>query len=99
MGKDTFVEEYQGIHRLILGRRSDLAVHGEVRNIQSLVRREKVCARPHVGETDEPDNPLHIGVFGVNRVVVETEYLTDFIEEFCVDFLLHPAYQGSVTAL
>ena len=30
MGEDTFVEEYQVIHRLILGRRSDLAVHGEV---------------------------------------------------------------------
>ena len=50
-------------------------------------------------ETDEPDNPLHIGAFGVNRVVVETEYLTDFIEELCVDFLLHPAYQDSVITL
>jgi hypothetical protein len=35
-GEDTFVEEYQGIHRVILGRRSDLAVHGEVREKHSI---------------------------------------------------------------
>jgi hypothetical protein len=33
-------------------------------------------------ETDESYNPLHIGALGVNGVVVETEYLSHFIEEF-----------------
>ena len=43
---------------------------------------EKVLARPHAVETDEPYDPLHIGALGVNGVVVETEHLADFIEEF-----------------
>jgi hypothetical protein len=33
-------------------------------------------------ETGEPYDPLHIGALGVNGVVVETEHLADFIEEF-----------------
>jgi hypothetical protein len=33
-------------------------------------------------ETDEADDPLHIGAFGVNGVVMETEHPSDVIEEF-----------------
>ena len=35
----------------------------------------------HAVETDEPYNPLHSGALGVNGGVVETEYLSHFIEE------------------
>jgi hypothetical protein len=33
-------------------------------------------------ETGEPYDPLHIGALSVYGVVVETEHLVDFIEEF-----------------
>jgi len=33
-------------------------------------------------ETDESDDPLHIGALGVDGVVVEPEYRTDFLEGF-----------------
>jgi hypothetical protein len=31
MVEDALVEEHQGIHRLVLGRGSDISVHGQVR--------------------------------------------------------------------
>jgi len=43
---------------------------------------EEVFARPHAVETDESYDPLHIGSLGVNGVVVQTEHLSHFIEEF-----------------
>ena len=43
---------------------------------------EEIFARPHAVETDESDDPLHIGALGVNGVVVETEHLAHFIKEF-----------------
>src|SRR5262245_1027755 len=37
---------------------------------------------------------------GMNRVVMETEHLADFIEKLCiVDFVSRPAYQVSVRVL
>jgi hypothetical protein len=44
--------------------------------------REEGFARPHAVQTDESDDPLHIGALGVNGVVVQTEYLAHFIEKF-----------------
>ena len=32
-------------------------------------------------ETDEPYDPIHIGSLGVNGIVVETEHLSDLVEE------------------
>jgi hypothetical protein len=43
---------------------------------------EEVCAGPHTVETGKPYDPLHIGALGVYGVVVKTEHLADFIEEF-----------------
>jgi hypothetical protein len=33
-------------------------------------------------ETNKPHDPVHVGSLGVNGVVVQTEYLSDLIEEF-----------------
>jgi len=38
--------------------------------------------RSHAVETNKPHDPVHIGSLGVNGVVVQTEYLSDLIEEF-----------------
>ena len=83
MGEDALVEEHQGIHRLVLGRGSDVSMHGQVRQERFDLRfgGEEVLARPHAVETDEPYDPIHIGALGVHGVVVETEHLADFIEE------------------
>jgi hypothetical protein len=84
MVEDALVEEHQGIHRPVLGRGSDVSVHGQVRQERFDLRfgGEEVLARPHAMETDEPYDPIHIGALGVHGVVVETEHLADFIEEF-----------------
>ena len=59
-------------------------MHSEVRQERFDLRfgGEEVCARPHTVEADEPDDPVHIGALGMNRVVMETKHFTDFIEEF-----------------
>jgi len=33
-------------------------------------------------ETNEPHDPIHVGSLGVNGVVMQTEYLSDLLEEF-----------------
>ncbi len=43
---------------------------------------EKVLTGPHALETNKPHDPVHVGSLGVNGVVVQTEYLSDLIEEF-----------------
>jgi hypothetical protein len=43
---------------------------------------EEVLTGPHAVETNKPHDPVHVGSLGVNGVVVQTEYLSDLIEEF-----------------
>ena len=57
---------------------------------------EEVLARPHAVETDESYDPLHIGSLGVNGVVVQTEHLSHFIEEFGLLISRRQAYDTSV---
>jgi len=84
--EDALVEEHQGIHRLVLGRGSDVSVHGQVSQERLDLRfgGEEVLARAHAVEADEPYDPLHRGALGVHGVVVETEHRSDLIEEFWV---------------
>jgi hypothetical protein len=76
LAEDALVEEHQDIHRLILGRRGAVAVHGQVRQERFNLRfgGEEVRARPQAGK---PDEPLRIRALGMNGVVVETEPCTD----------------------
>ena len=37
---------------------------------------------PHAVETNKPHDPVHVGSLCVNGIVVQTEYLSDLIEEF-----------------
>jgi hypothetical protein len=84
MAEDALVEEHQGIHGLVLGGGSDVSMHREVgqERLDFGFSGEEAFARPHGVETDEAYDPLHIGSFGVNGVVVQTEHLSHFIEEF-----------------
>jgi hypothetical protein len=61
MVEDALGEEHQGMHRLVLDRGSDVAVHGQVRQEGFDLRfgGAEVLARPQAVETDEPDDPLH----------------------------------------
>ena len=43
---------------------------------------EEILTGPHAVETNEPHDPVHVGSLGVNGVVVQTENLSDLIEEF-----------------
>jgi hypothetical protein len=63
---------------------SDVAMYCEIgqERLNLGFSREEVRTRPHAVETNESYDPLHIGVLGVDGVVVETEYRMDFLEEF-----------------
>ena len=84
MIEDALVEEHQGIHGLVLGGGSDVSIHRQVgqERLDFGFGGEEVCAGPHTVETGKPYDPLHIGALGVYGVVVKTEHLADFIEEF-----------------
>ncbi len=71
------------MHRLMLGRGSDVAVYGQVRQKRFDLGfgGEKILTRPHAVETNAPYNPLHLGSLGVHGVVGETAHLADVIEE------------------
>jgi hypothetical protein len=62
-----------------------MSVHGQVRDerLDVRCRREEIVAGPHPLEPDKSDDPFHIGSFGVNRVVVYAENLSDLIEKVC----------------
>jgi hypothetical protein len=84
MVEDALVKEDQGIHRLVLGGGRDVCVDGEVsqERFDLGFGGEKVLTGPHSVETDKPHDPIYVGSLGVNGVVVQTEYLSDLIEEF-----------------
>jgi hypothetical protein len=84
MVEDALVKEDQGIHRLVLGGGSDVCVYGEVgqERFDLGFAGEEVITRPHATETNKPHDPVHVGTLGMNGVVVQTEYLSDLIEEF-----------------
>ena len=78
------VEEHQGIHGLVLGGGSDVSIHRQVgqERLDLGFGGDEVFAGPHAVETDESYDPLHRGALGVNGVVMETEHVSDVIEEF-----------------
>ncbi len=80
---DAHVGEHQGMHRRVLGRGSDVSVHGQgsQERVELRFGGEGVLARPYAVATDEPDDPIHRGALGVHGVVVETEHLSDCLEE------------------
>ena len=49
-----------------------------------------VLTGPHAVETNKAHDPVHVGSLGVNGVVVQTEYLSDLIEEFWLSTLSKP---------
>jgi hypothetical protein len=58
-----------------------------------------VLTGSHAVETNKPHDPVHVGSLGVNGVVVQTEYLSDLIEEFWLLTLSaapSPAFQGGI---
>jgi hypothetical protein len=54
-----------------------------------------VLTEPHAVETNKPHDPVDIESLGVNGVVVQTEYLSDLIEEFWM--LIHSAAPSSAS--
>ena len=95
MVEDTLVQEDQGIHRLVLSGGSDVCMYAEVgqERFDLGFGREEVLTRPHAVETNKPHDLVHVGSLGVNGVVVQTEYLSDLIEEFWL--LTHSAVASS----
>jgi len=84
MVEDALIKEDQGIHRLVLGGGSNVCVYGEVgqERFDLGFAGEEVLTRPHAMETNEPHDPIHVRSLGVNGVVMQTEYLSDLLEEF-----------------
>jgi hypothetical protein len=80
----AFAKEDQGIHRLVLGGGSDVCVYGEVgqERFDLGFAWEEVLTGPHAVEMNKPHDPVHVGSFGVNGVVVQAKYLSHLIKEF-----------------
>src|ERR671916_1758074 len=83
MVENALVEEHQGIHRLILGRRGDVAAHGQIcqERLNFRLGRKEVRARAHAVKPDEPYNPIQVRAFRMNGIMMETEHITGFIKE------------------
>ena len=83
MVEDSLVEEHQGIHGLVLGRGGDLALHGEVREecLDLRFGGEEVGAGPHTVETGEASDPLHLGVFRAETIVLGADSHTHLLQK------------------
>jgi hypothetical protein len=59
-------------------------MHSQIRQKRLNLRLggKEACARSHVVKPDEPHDPVHIGPLGMNGIVMETEDVADFIEQF-----------------
>jgi len=82
--QDALIEENQRIHGLILGGWRNVPLYGQMSKeyFDLGFSRKELIARTHAVESDKTHYPVHIGTFGVNRVVMEAQVLADLIEKF-----------------
>lgn len=83
----ALIEEKYRVHGLVLHGFGHVALHGQMRQKRfdlGLGRHTNLAAAHTVKtvKTDEANDAVQIGPFGVNRVVMTTNILPDFIEYF-----------------
>jgi hypothetical protein len=60
---------------------------------------EEVFTGPHAVKTNKPHDPVHVGSLGMNGVVVQTEYLSDLIEEFWLLTFCRVRHKSLITGI
>jgi hypothetical protein len=72
------------MHSLVLGGWCDILVYRQMReeDFDFGFGREQILPGAHLVKMSEPGNPVHIGSLGVDGIVVKTEHLSDFLQEF-----------------
>ena len=76
------VEEDKGVQRLILGRSSDAAVHGQMGEKLGNLCRIHLSGMTLPVKKNEPPYPATIGFFSSQTQMPETRFVTYLIEEF-----------------
>jgi len=77
------IQKDQGVHSLVLGRRGDTRVNGQVgeKGFNLGFAPLQVFATGHSVVAHKAFDPVAVGTFGVDRIVMEPHELPDFIDE------------------
>src|SRR2546428_4675034 len=79
--EDCFIQKHEGTQRLVLRRGGDLMGHGEGREKLLHFGGTHHLRMPFVMEQDEPPDPLHIGVFRAETIVLGADGHTHLLQE------------------
>ena len=79
--ENAFVEEDDGAKGLILGRRRDATLHGEVVQEGGGFRSGQFSGVAAIVKSDEGADPLEVGFFGTRGVVQSADGIPDSLEE------------------
>src|SRR2546426_4007628 len=79
--EDCFIQKHEGSQRLVLRRGGDLMGHGEVREKLLHLGGTHRLRMPFVMEQDESPDPLHIGVFRAETIVLGADSHTHLLQE------------------
>ncbi len=79
--EDVAIQEQDAGQGLVLGRRRDLAAHGEIGQERDDFGGSHLVGVALVVEQDEATNPLYVGLFGPRAHVAQPDRLTHPIEE------------------
>src|SRR5262249_16482400 len=76
-------EKDQGMHGLVLGRRCDVALDGQIgeKRLDLGFSRHEVGPRLHAVEPDEADDPLHRGPLRMDGVLLEPQDPPDLLDQ------------------
>jgi len=74
------IEKEQGAVGLVLGRRGDLSIHGQMGEKGFDFRRAHVARMTLVVEENETFDPIDVGFFGADGVVLESDGVSYLVE-------------------
>ena len=80
--EDFAIKEHEGVERLVLGGRGDVARNGQVGKEGLDFNSAHVGRMPLAMEEDEALDPAGVRVLGVDGVMFDPEHFTNLIEEF-----------------
>jgi hypothetical protein len=80
--KNVTVKEDEGVEGLVLSGGGDVVVDGQVGEEGGDFGRAHVFGVAFVMEEDEAFDPVHVGFFGADGIVLETNGLAKLVEEF-----------------
>jgi hypothetical protein len=74
------IEKEQGAQGLVLGRRGDLSIHGQMGEKGFDFRRAHLARMTLAVEENETSDPIDVGFFGADGVVLESDGVSYLVE-------------------